>query len=138
MQQLAVGGHDLHGKQVVAGQPEFAGQAPQPTAQRQARNAGIRDSAQRRDEAASLCLAIELAEQHTGLSPRRLCGSIDPDGLEAREVDDQAAIAPRLPGKAMATAADRREQIVGAGEIDRPHHVSRPGAAGNERGVPIE
>ena len=59
-------------------------------------------------------------EQHAGLGPRRARLGIDPDPLHRAQVDDDAAVADREAGEAVAAAAD------GDREAGAPSRTSRP------------
>jgi hypothetical protein len=63
---------------------------------------------------------------------------IDAQALHAREVDHEAALTDRMTSDAMAPAADRDEQVVGAGELDGRDDVGHSGAADDERRAPVD
>ncbi|MEZ5531081.1 MAG: hypothetical protein R3E69_01740 [Steroidobacteraceae bacterium] len=134
----AVGGHQIGGQQVVAGEAELAGEAPESAAEREARDTGMRYGARRRHEPEGLCLAVELAEQHAGLDTRGPRFRIDTDAAHARKADHQSALADRLARNAVAAAAHGDEEVVARGEFDGVPDVCRAGAMGDQRRPAIE
>ena len=95
LDELALGGDEVDGEQLVDRQPVLALQPADAAAERQAGDAGVGDDPARRREPERLGLAVELAPEHAGLRPRRARLRIDADALHRPEVDDDAAVADR-------------------------------------------
>jgi hypothetical protein len=117
--------HDVHRKQIVDGKAEFASEPALSAAERQARNAGGRDSADRRRETEGLRLAIEVGPEHARLRSDDARDRVDADALHARQVDHQTAIADRLASNAVTAAFYRDEQTMLASELHRRDDVGR-------------
>jgi hypothetical protein len=93
--QLSVGGHELGGEQVVAGEPVLALEPARAAAQREPGHAGRGDAASGGGELVGLAGAVDVGPGRTaadaGDSPR----GVDLDGVQAAQVDDEAAVAQR-------------------------------------------
>ncbi len=109
MQDLAVCCYDLDRQQVVAGETVPAHQATHSAAQRQSRDTRIRCGTERRREPDVLHLAIELTQQGATASPSHFALRVDLDVLHPGQIDHQPAVAARLPGQAVASAANRSQ-----------------------------
>jgi hypothetical protein len=95
LEELAVGSHDIHRNELIDREPVLAHDPADPTAERQACDARVRDDAGRNREAERLRLPVELAEQYAGLHPRRALLRIDAHALHRREVDHQRVVGDR-------------------------------------------
>jgi hypothetical protein len=134
-QEAAVGGHHVGRDQVVAGQPEPAGQVADAAAQGEPAHAGCRDDATGRGQAERVGCGVEVTPGGAALGPRPLARRVDPDAAHAREVDDHAVVDRAEPRDAVGAAADGQIEVVLTGEVDRrddvarvrrPDHGSRP------------
>ena len=65
----------------------------------------MRHDAGRDGQAVLLGCRIELLEQHPGLRVGHAGVGVDPDAAHRAQVDEQAVVACRQPGEAVATAA---------------------------------
>ena len=78
------------------------------------------------------CVSRSSSPQSTPASARAvLARGIDSDALHRREVDHQPAVAERVPADAVATGADRDQQIALAREAHRRDHIGHARAAGD-------
>ena len=136
--QLAVRRYDFRAHEVVAREPELAGDASDSTAQRQSRHAGVGDGADGRGESERERFAVELAEQRAAFDVRQPGKRIDLHGPHGREVDDQPAVAAGLPRQTVAAAAYRGQQAVCGAEAHRAPDVRRTDAAHDEGRLAIE
>ena len=113
-------------------------QVAEPAAERETADARVADDPARRGETVRRAGAIDVRPQRAAGHPRDLALAIDPDRPHQREVDHQAAVADRVPGDRVATATDRDEQLVLAGEPHRLGDVVGAGAAGDQRRATID
>src|SRR4051794_6545007 len=67
-QHFAIGGHHLERQHVVDGKAMFPHQPADTTTEREARNAGLGHDARWHREAVDMGLAVEFAQENTGLS----------------------------------------------------------------------
>ena len=132
-QQLSVGGDDVHRRELIAGQPEAARQAPESTAQRQATGARMGDRAGRGDEAEGQGLAIEIAEERPAPGACQSTRRIHAYGAHRRQVDHEAVVTARLSRQAVGASAHGDEQVVRTRKANGPHDVGGSSAAGDER-----
>jgi hypothetical protein len=114
-----------------------AGQPPDPAAQGQAADAGVGDVPARAGQPERLGPPVELAEQGATGGRGHPAPGVDPDLGHGRQVDDDAAVAGREPGVAVAAAPDGDQQLLVAGEADGRDHVVGAGAAGDHRRVAV-
>jgi len=126
---VAIRGHELRSQEVVAGQPELAGDAPNTAPQGESRDSGVGRGADGSCEPKGERFAVELAEQSTALDARHPGDRVDLHGAYRREVDHDPAVAPGLTGLAMTAAAHRGEQIMRGREVHRAAHISGAHAA---------
>jgi hypothetical protein len=91
-----------------------------------------------RRQSERLGFSVELSPGDPRLSTRGALDGIDPNTLHCRQIDHQPAIADRVPGDVVAAAAHRHQQPVVPGEIDRPDHVRRAAAAGDQCRPPVD
>ena len=63
---------------------------------------------------------------------------VDADAAHLRQVDDQAVVAAAEAGAVVAAAADREQQLVLAGVVDRGHDVGGVGAARDHLGPLVD
>lgn len=134
----AVGGDDVGGEDVVAGEAVLPHQPAQAAAERQAADAGVGNGPAGRGEAERLGLVVELAPDQAALGLDRFCPGVNADALEAGQVDHQAAVAHGVAGRAVAAATHGDLQIVRAGEVDGVDHVRDAGAADDQAGPPVD
>ena len=129
LNERAVGGHHIGGDQIVHREPEFSAEPPEAATECEPCDPRSRVDAERRGKTEGLRLFVELAERDAGLNPRGLLLRVDADGAHRRQVDKEPALANRVAGNVVATAAHRHEQTVVAGKTHRPHHVACTAAA---------
>ena len=126
----AVGGHELDGAQVVDGQPEAALEPPDAATEGQPGDAGVTDDADRADEPVRLGRDVKLAEQRAAVHPGGARRRIDRHAAHPRQVDDEAAVAGRVPGRAVAAGADGQLEVVVPARTGSPSRRRRPSPAG--------
>ena len=131
--ELAVGGDDVGGEQVVAGQADLAHEPADAAAEREPGDprAGHEPAGHRETE--RLGLVIEVRPGAAALGDGRAARRVDAHRGHARQVDDDAAVAGRVSGKRMPTAADGHDEVLAAREVDRPHDVGDAGALDDQR-----
>ena len=95
LDELAPGGDEVDGEELVDRQPVLSMEPAEAAAERQAGDAGVGDDPARRRQPERLGLAVELAPEHAGLDPRRARLRVDADPLHRPQVDDDAAVADR-------------------------------------------
>ena len=71
LDELAVGGHQVDGQQLVDREPVLAHDPADAAAEREPGDPGVGDDPAGRREPERLRLAVELAPEHAGLGPRR-------------------------------------------------------------------
>src|SRR5690606_25711250 len=103
---LAVGGDDLHRKQVVGGEAITPADPAEAAAEREPGDAGRRDDAARHDQPVRLRGAIDVGPGGARLHPHTAAGGIDLDAPLGREIDHHAAVAQRGAGDVVAAAPD--------------------------------
>ena len=131
-QDLAVGGDELDGPQIIERQAVLAHQPAQPAAEGEPGDARGGDHAAGDRETVQLRLAVELAPGDAALRPHRSALGIDVDALHRRQVDHHPAIDGRAPRHVVAAAANRNLEAEPAGEIDGIHHVGHAAASGDQ------
>ena len=104
--ELAVGRDQVDRHELVDRQAVLPLQPADPAAEREPRETGVRHDPGRHREPERLRLAVELAEEDAGLGARRPRVRIDADPVHEPEVDDEAAVAERESGEAVAAASD--------------------------------
>jgi len=127
------GCHDFGGKQIVASQPIFAAELPEPGPERQARNASVGIDPHRRRKTMGLSCRVELSQVQASLRTRYAPNRVDFDAFHARYVDDDTTVAHRRARHIMSPCANRDEQVPGSGEIDRRYDVVGSGAINYHR-----
>jgi hypothetical protein len=132
LHELAVGGDDVDGDEVVDAEPVLAHDPADATAESQPGDAGVGDDAGGDGQPEGLRLTIELAEQHSGLGARPSRFGVDPSALHGPEVDEQAVVAHRQPGEAVTTAPHSDRQLVLAPEPSCGADIGHAGAAGDQ------
>jgi hypothetical protein len=137
LHELTVGGDQVHRNELVDRQAVLALKPADAAAESQASDPGVGDDPTGRREPERLRLAVQLAPEDAGLSPRRAGSRVDPDPPHRPQVDDDAAVADRLPGEAVPPAADRNPQAAVAREPHSRDHVRDAGAPRDERRGPI-
>src|SRR5215470_18528740 len=134
----ALGGDDLGGEEIVAGEAVFAYQPADAAAEREAGDAGTGYDAGRHGQAVQVGLAIDVAEGGAALDARRAAFRIDEHAAHGREIDDDAIVAQRAAADVVAAAAHGDEQFLGARELHGVDDIGRAGAAGDEAGVLVD
>ena len=107
----AVSRHELDGRQVVEGQAESSLEPADAAAERQAGDAGVPDGPDGADEAMRLGRAVEFAEMRPAIRACEAAVRVDGDAAHPRQVDDDAIVAGREAGDAVASAADRDPEV---------------------------
>ena len=136
--ELAVGGDDVDGEQLVDGQPEFPHQPADPTAERESGEAGMRNDSGRHREPELLRLAVELAQKDSRLCARGPLLWIDADSLHRAEVDQQCVVGHGEAWEAVAAASDGDVDAGSAREPNCRHDVGNPGAARDQRRAAVD
>jgi hypothetical protein len=131
-------GDEFSGDQRVDRQTELPHEIANAAAERQPADTGVRHLARRYRESVLLCGLVELAEQGAAADAGTARLRIDDDMVDRREVDDQAAVARRVPGRAVPAAADRERQVLCARELDRRRDVLGVVAAGDRQRAPVD
>src|SRR6266511_304148 len=98
----------------------------------------MRDEAGGNGEAERLRLAVELAQENTGLHADGPGLRINMDPLHKTEIDNHPAVADRVAGIAVASSAYGDEQTVDPREANRRDDVLHPYAACDQRQIPID
>ena len=124
-QPLAVGGDQLERRDVVAREPELAGEPAHPAAERQPADAGVGHVARGRRQPVLHRGAIERAEQRAALDPGATALRIDADAAHRGQVDHQAAVRDAQPEHAVPAAAHADLEVALAAVADRLDHVVR-------------
>src|SRR5215218_7427097 len=75
--ELALGGDEVDGEQVVDGEAELSHRKADPAAKRQPCQARMRDEPGGNGKSKGLRLAVQLPQEHAGLSANRSCFGID-------------------------------------------------------------
>jgi hypothetical protein len=104
---------------------------------RQAADAGVADDSDGAGESVFLCGAVQLLEERAPFNARDPLRGVDLHGAHPREVDDHAVVACGEAGHAVATAADRDDEVVLACETDRRDDVLDPRAPRDKRRAPV-
>ncbi len=138
VQEPAVGGDDIDRLEIVEREAKSSRHATKPAAERETRDAGVRDRARRRDEPKGHRLVIELAEQAAARDVRGARHGIDPNAAEVRQVDLHAAVAGRPAGVAVATALDGEQEIALARESDGRADVGDTARLHDQRRMPVD
>ena len=138
LHEPTVGGHDVDGQQLIDGQPVLAHQPSDAPAEGQSRQPGVGDDAGRNGQPEGLGLAVELAEQHPRLGPRRPGLGVDADPPHRREVDEDPVVTRRVPREAVPAAADGEGEAGPASEGERLHDVGDPSAPRDERRMSVD
>ena len=116
-----------------------SGEIPEPAAQRQPGDPGGGDEAEWGGEPVQLGLAVHIAEQAAGLSPRGARCRIDPHTAHQRHVEQEPAVAHGEPGNVVPAALYRQTGArLLARELDAGDDVRRPETADHERGPAID
>lgn len=137
--ELAVGGHQVHAAEVVDGQAVRPGEVALAAAERESGDPGRRDEAAGRREPERLRLGVHVAPGCTRADRRGPGGRTDPDRIHRAEVEHQAAVAAdRGPGEAVTAALDRERQLVLAGERDPGNDVGGAHTTHDTRGVSVD
>src|SRR5439155_19145557 len=135
--QRAIRGHEFNREQVVDREAVLSLKAAHAASEREPRDAGVPDDADRTREAVLLRGAVELLEKSAALDSRGPPRWIYFNRPHARQIDDHAAVARREAGDAVAPAADRNDEIVLAGEADRCDDVLDTSAPRDERRMAV-
>src|SRR5262245_3946399 len=107
-------------------------------AERQSGNAGRTDHAAGRGHTKRLGLMVEFAPREPSFGATRPVVRADMEAFHTREVKHQATLAPCNAGQAVAPAPHGYPQLVLAGEPDAGEDVRDTGAAGDQRGPPVD
>ena len=138
LHELAVCGDDVDPAQLVDRQAVLAHDPADPAAERQARDARVRDDPRRRGQAERLRLAVELAEQDARLHARGARLRVDTHALQQAEVDDERIVRDGQAREAVPAAPNGDRQPVLAAEPHRRDHVRHARAARDQRRPPVD
>jgi hypothetical protein len=138
LDELASGGDQVDGEELVDRQPVLSLKPAEAAAERQAGDAGMGDDPAGGREPESLGLAVELAPKRACLDPRRARLRVDPDPLHRAEVDDDAAVADRQARIAVASAPHGDPEAGARRKPDRRDHVRHAAAARDQRREAID
>ena len=116
--EAPVGCHELDRMQAVDRQAEAALEPSDAATERQPGDARVTDDPHRADEPVLLGRDIELAQQGTAAGASKPTLRVDADVIHPPEVDDEAAIAGRMPDGAVAAAANGDLEVALATEAD--------------------
>ncbi len=136
--RASIRGHELHGTQVVDGQAELPLEPAHPATERQPRDAGVADDADRADESVCLGSDIELAQQRATVGTGGALPRIDGHAAESGEVDDDAAVGGRVARGAVAARADGDLEVPIPTESDGRGHVVDARRADDDGRSPVE
>ena len=135
--EAAVGGDELDRGQVVDRQPEVALETADAAAEGQPGDARVADDADRADEPVRLRGDVELAEERAAVRSGDPGLRVDLDAAHRGHVDDEPAIRPAKPGRAVAAGLDRDLEVVLAREADRRGDLLGGRRAGDDRRSPV-
>ena len=117
--------------------PNWRCSRPDAATQGQPGDAGMADDADRADEAVRLGGDVELAEQRAAVRPGgRRPGSTSTPRI-ARQVHDQAAVAGRVTGRAVAARLDGDLEVAVPAEADRRRNLADAPRADDDRGPAV-
>ncbi len=136
--EVARGGDEIRGEELVYREPELAVKPADSTAERQAGDAGVSDDSASRRKPERLRLTVELSPEHACLDSRGARHRVDADPFHWPEIDHDPAVADRVARIAVPTPSDCEGQGGLAGEPDRRPDVRNPAAARDESGVAID
>jgi hypothetical protein len=137
-QEAAVGGDHVGRQQVVAGQAVRPGEVADAAAQGEPGDAGGGHHPAGGGQAKAVGGVVEVAPGGAALHAGGTTLGVDPHPTHGGQVDDQAAVVGGEAVDVVAAAADRDEQVLLAGSVDRGDDVGGVGAAGDRRGVPVD
>lgn len=121
--QHAVGRDDLDLDQVVRGPAEPAAEVAQPAAERQTRDADVRDEAEHRRESVLLGGLVHVPEAAPRADVRDPAHGVDGDLRHPRHVEQQASVGDRGAGDVVPPALDSEQQPTVARERHDGRHV---------------
>ena len=131
-EELAVGGDDIDGEEIITDETVLPREPAQAAAQGEARDTGVGDGATGRRQAERLGFVVELAPGDSALRAGRAPDGIDPHAPHPGQVDHQTVVADGIAGNVMATAAYRQQQMMGAGELDTLEDIGHTSTADNQ------
>ena len=105
--RLPVGGHDLHGNQVVGGEPVRPGQPAHTSAQGQPGDTGAGHYADRHDQAVGLSGRIDVRQGSSALYPNGSRLRVDEHGGQPTQVQHHPALDSPGACDVVTTTADR-------------------------------
>ncbi len=135
---LGVGGHQLHGDEVVDGEAEGAVQPAGAAAEDEAADAGGGGPPAGGRQTVRLGGAVQVAHRGAALDADRLCRRVHGHLVHPAQVHHERAVAQRRTGHAVAAAAHRDVQVQLPAEAHGPHHVGRVRALRDHRGPPVD
>ena len=133
MHEPSVGGDDVGGDQVVAGQADLAHQPADAATEREPGDPRGGHQAAGHREPERLRLVVEVRPRAAAPGHRGAAGGVDAHGGHRRQVDDDASVAGGEARQGVPAAADGDEQVLAAREVHRAHHVRDAGAADDQR-----
>ncbi len=137
-EELAIGGDDFGGDDVVAAQTEGAHEVAESAAHGEPADAGGGDDPAGGGETGVMTGGIELGPGDAALDDGGVALGIDGDLLHSGKVDHHAAVADRAAGDTVPAAADSEGELVRAGECDGGGDVMGVAALDDEGGIAVD
>ncbi|GEM_PF-4378376 len=116
----------------------MAGEVTEPTTQREAGDARVRDKALHCGQAVDLSLAVQVAQQATGLGAGGAGGWVHPHSPHERQVEHQSVVTRGQAGNVVTTALDGQREALLAGEVDARHDIGHAKAACDQGGSLVD
>ena len=136
-QQLALGGHDVDGEEVVDREAVLAHQPANATAEGEPGDTGVAYDSAGGGQTVRLRLVIDVTPQRTTLHPDPAVGGINPHGPHCRKINDDPVVANCGARHVVASAPYGDFQIVVAGETHGPDNVGGADASGDQVRAPV-
>jgi hypothetical protein len=129
---VAVGGDQIDGEEVIAGQPVLSHQPAEPATEGKSSDAGRGNQPPRCCQTEDAGLTVKLAPRHPSLGPDDTPCRVDENTFHGGEVDDHAAVDERSPRNIVATAPDSHKDAMRAGKVDGIDDVGNPGTLNDQ------
>ena len=81
---------------------------------------------------------VDIGKRGAGPHPGGLLVGIDPDAIHRFEIDHQAMITDGISRDIVASAFDREQQVVLAGEVHRSDYIGRAGTPYDDPGFSVD
>lgn len=133
-----VGEDDLRAEQVVQGKAEPPAERAVPAGQGQAGHAHVADHTRGHHQVVRGGGGEQVGGAGTAGHRHRAAVRIDPDGVQAGQVEHQAPVA-QCPARPVVPArADRHRQVAPGGDADRRSHLVGVQAVGDQGGLTVD